>query len=389
VLRDDRRTMRKAVPILAVSLLLAVLALVAVGGSLSGPAHWSPDGLFYQARSLELRGTDHEASLRQTFQGPLGADLRRIDPTRSGDPDWVRFNAPFYERRVTVPAVAAALHGPAGDRAILDVSLAGYVAAVLALFWLLLLRFRLPIAAGVTLVTIFLPALTHHAELPLTDTWGLALETAAIAAGVLALERGRRWLVPWFLAVLVLSFTRDSTWIPLIAAGYVAIRLRSRISWAMLGTAVAAAVPVLLLYPMPMRELLAQMLNDARPAADPSWSFIVQNYPGAVVDLLRADAGFVRDGAWFSAAYLAGGLVLLFALTRGDSTPAATFLRAGAVAGALYVVAVPIFSAFRLDLVLVPMAAFGLGLAAERVAERLPGLGRVQAPAVAAGRSSA
>ena len=75
----------------------------------------------------------------------------------------------------------------------------------------------------------------------------------------------------------------------------------------MLGTGFAAAVPVMLLFPMPMRELLAKMLNDAEPAADPSWGFIAEHYPGAIVDLLQADGGFVRDGAWYSAAYLVGG----------------------------------------------------------------------------------
>ena len=80
----------------------------------------------------------------------------------------------------------------------------------------------------------------------------------------------------------------------------------------MLGTAIAAVVPVLLLFPMPMRELLAQMLNGAIPVADPSWGFIAEHYPGALIDLLRADGGFVRDGAWFSAAYFIGGLALLF-----------------------------------------------------------------------------
>ena len=40
-------------------------------------------------------------------------------------------------------------------------------------------------------------------------------------------------------------------------------------------------------------------------------------------------------------------------------------MRAGAVAGVLYVLAAPVFSAFRLELVLVPMAAFGLALGIE------------------------
>ena len=114
-------------------------ALLAVAGSLQGPPRWTPDGLFYQARSLELRGVDRDTALERAFEGPLGAELRRRDPHRSGDPDWVRYNAQFYERRVAVPLAAAALEPVAGDRAILDLSLAGYVAAVLAIFGLLLL----------------------------------------------------------------------------------------------------------------------------------------------------------------------------------------------------------------------------------------------------------
>ena len=38
-------------------------------------------------------------------------------------------------------------------------------------------------------------------------------------------------------------------------------------------------------------------------------------------------------------------------------------MTAGAVVGVLYVLAAPVFSAFRLELVLVPMAAWGLALA--------------------------
>ncbi len=61
-----------------------------------------------------------------------------------------------------------------------------------------------------------------------------------------------------------------------------------------------------------MRELLAQMLNDAHAGArTPSWGDDRSgSYPGAIVDLLQADGGFVRDGAWYSAAYLLVGLAL-------------------------------------------------------------------------------
>jgi hypothetical protein len=381
--------MRKSALTLLVALALAGAALLSVAGSLSDPVRWTPDGLFYQARSLELRGESSEAALRETFGGPLGAELRRRDPARSGDMDWVRYNTQFYERRVALPAAAAALDPVAGDSALLDLSVAGYVAAVLAIFGLLLLRFRLPIAAAVALATLLLPALTDHSAYPLTDSWGLALETVALAAGLLVLDRGPRWLVLWVASIFVLSLTRDSTWIPIAAAAFLTLRYRSRISVCLLGSGLAATVPVTLAFAAPMKELLAMMLNDGiQPVRDPSWGFVVERWPGAVVDLLQADGGYVRDGAWYSAGYLIVGLLLLFALGRSErSQQWMTFLRAAAVAGALSVLVVPIFSAFRLDLVCVPMAAFGLGLAAERVLARASELTWPRLPVAMPGRS--
>lgn len=370
-----------------VALLLSVAALSAVSTSLTGEPRWTPDGLFYQARALELQGADRDAALERTFGGPMGARLRAVDPERSGDPSWVGYHAAFYERRVALPLAATVIEPVSGERAILDLSIAGYVAAVLVLFVLLLIRFRLATAAAVTLATVFLPALTHHSSFPLTDSWGLALETAALASAILVLERGPRWLVPWTAVLLVLSFTRDSSWVLILAAAWVAFRLRSRVGWGLLGTAVVATVPVLLLYSVPTRELLATMLNDFQPAPDASWGFVVQQYPGALVELVRADGGFVREGAWYSAAYLAAGVALLFALTRGargDAT--ATLLKAAAVAGLAYVLVVPIFSAFRLELALVPMAAFGLALAVEGLAERVTLPAWARTPAVQMGR---
>jgi hypothetical protein len=381
--------MRRTSITLLVALALAAAALLSMSDTLSNPVRWTPDALFYQARALELQGTPHAQSLTEAFQGPLGADLRRVDPTRSGNPDWVDYNAQFYERRLTVPAAAAALEPVAGDRAILDVSVAGYVAAILGILGLLLLRFRLPVAAAVALATIALPALSHHASFPLTDSWGLALETAAIAAGILALERGRKWVIVWFAAVLLLAFTRDSALVLVVAAAWLTFTQRSKVSVWMLGTAGAAALAVLALFPMPMRELLAMMLNDAQPDPTASWGSVLGQYPSAIADLLQADGGYVRDGAWFTALYLIAGLGLLFVLARGpNASPVTSLLKAAALAGAAYVVAVPIFSAFRLELVLVPMAAFGIGLGVEWIAARasLPGL--VRAPLSAPGRAS-
>jgi hypothetical protein len=380
--------MRRTATTLLVALALACAALFSMSGTLSDPVRWTPDGLFYQARSLELQGTARADALRETFQGPLAAELRQIDPARTGDPAWVSYNAQFYERRVAVPAAAAALEPLAGERAILDLSVAGYVAAVLAIFGFLLLRFRLPIAAAVAFATVLLPALTKHSSFPLTDSWGLALETAALAAGTLALERGRRWVIAWAAAVLLLAFTRDSALVLVAAAAWVALTQRSKVSAWMLGTGVAASLAVLALFPMPTRELLAMMLNGAQPDPDASWGAVLSQYPGAIVDMLQADGGAVRGGAWFTAAYLLLGVGLLFVLGRGARGSAVTtLLKAGAVAGAAYVVAIPVFSAFRLELVLVPMAAFGLALGIEWLAARASVPKRAGAPIPAPGRA--
>lgn len=354
-----------------VALGLVAIGLFAMRSDLSGPPEWTPDGLFYQARALELDGVDETTALERTFGGPMGARLRAIDPQRSGDLKWAAYFERFYERRISVPLAASVLEPAAGERALLDISIAGYIAAVLAIFGLLLLRFRIWVAGAVALLTAFLPALTSHAGFPQTDSWGLALESAALAFGILAVQREARWVVAWALAILVLSFTRDSTWVPLIAAAYLAFRLRSRTSWTLVGSGLAAALPVLLLFSVPTRELLASMLNDTLPNPDGSWGFVLSRYPGAVLEMLQADGGFVRDGAWYSALYLLGGLGLLFLLGRGDEAgPTTMFLKAAALAGGAFVLVVPVFSAFRIELTLVPMAAFGIALLTERVAER-------------------
>ena len=97
---------------------------------------------------LELRGEDD--AVDEVFHGPLAADLRARDPGHTGNDAWVEYNEPFYERRVAVPLAAAAIYPAAEERSLLYLSLAGYVAAVLALFGLLLLRFRLVARRGVS-----------------------------------------------------------------------------------------------------------------------------------------------------------------------------------------------------------------------------------------------
>jgi hypothetical protein len=348
------------------------LSCLAVWPAFHDPVEWTPDALYYQARVRELRGEDD--TLDKVFEGPLAAELRTRDPAHTGNQTWVEYNEPFYERRVAVPLAAAALYPVTEERSLLDLSLVGYIAAVLALFGLLLLRFRITVAATVAAGAALLPPLTHHSSFPLTDSWGLTLEIVALGAAILALERGLGWLPLWIGAIALLSFTRDSMWIPIFAVGWCALRSRSRTPVTLFATGVAAALPALLLFSTPVRELLALLVNDSEPSADTSWGFIIGHYPGALVELLRANVGFLRRGEWYTALYLVGGVLALLLLVwrrREVRDTTTTLMTAGAVLALGYVLAAPVFSAFRLELVFVPMAAWGVALAAERVAAHL------------------
>ena len=71
--------------------------------------------------------------------------------------------------------------------------------------------------------------------------------------------------------LVLLSLTRDSALVLSVAAGgSPSPRGRSVSVW-MLGTAAAASASVALIFAMPMRELLAMMLNDAQPGPGASW----------------------------------------------------------------------------------------------------------------------
>jgi len=359
----------------ALAAALAVVSFFAVWPAWSDPVEWTPDALFYEAQLLEFRGADEDAARAEVFEGPISAELRGRDPGHTGNADWVEYNEPFYERRIALPLAGAALHPVAEERSLLLLSLAGYVAAVLALFGLLLLRFRVGIAAAVALAAAFLPPLTHHSSFPLTDSWGLALEIVALGAAILALDRGLHWLPLWIGAIALLAFTRDSTWIPVLAVGWCALRYRSRVPVTLFATGVAAALPALLLFRTPVRELLALLVNDSEPSADTSWGFIAGKYPDTLVELMRANVGFLRRGEWYTTLFLVGGvLALLLLVWRRPATRNVTtsLMTAAAIFGLGYVLAAPVFSAFRLELVFVPMAAYGLALAGELGLARLP-----------------
>ena len=343
----------------------------------SDPYQWKPDSLFYEAQLLRVQGTPKEQALHQVFTGPLAAprvaeELRDTPPARRtvASPSWVAYSSRFYERRWVVPALGAAVEPALGDDALRAISLAGYVLCGVLVYALLLLRFRPWIAAAVAFGVLALGPLRYWSLLPLTDSFGVALEAAALATAVLALRRPKPWLPVFALTMLTLSFTRDSTLVVAAGLAWVALRQRSRRALATLATGIVASLPAPLLFGAPTREIMAYTLNQFRPPAHATWGFIRSRYVAGEKGLVKDDLTYLVHHPYVGL-FAAGGIVALYAFrSRGDD--AASLMR-GAVVGAVVLLLVaPNFTALRLELPFVPLAAYGVGLALDAVRRRTP-----------------
>ena len=323
----------------------------------------------------QVRGQEEASAVRETFSGPLSARSRRIEvqerePRRVRDPAWPVYSEQFYERRWLLPVLAAGLDPLLGLHALETLSLLFYVAVGPSLFLLLRRRFSWGASFAVSAAVLALPPLRDWAVYPLTDSAGLAFLTAGLLCAVLALERGPRWLLPWFGCVVALSLTRDTAFLLMLAAGVLALMVRDRRTLALALTAAAGALPAPLLLGGPgIREQLAYVFEDHLIPSDTSWGFVAEQY----LPNLETVAGRYLD---YVAAYphvvlfFLVGIALLFALgPRRD--PFFTLLRASLIGYVLLLVIAPAFSIFRYELVLVPAAAGGIAIAAEWLAEWL------------------
>ena len=368
-------------------------ALLADGGPLGGPLALDPRrALLPGALARAARRGPRTRRSSATFEGPLGAELRRRDPQRSGRPGL----GPLQRPVLRAPGRPAARRGRAragGGRA-RDARPLGRRAT-----WPRCSRSSgccccasgCPIAAAVD---------ARHG-LPAGARGPFEL-SAHRQLGARARDRGPRVGHPRAAARTALADPLDALDLrPLadarqhldpdrrggMANPHVEVE-SSLVSCS--ARRLAAALPVALLFSMPMRELLAMMLNDFQPAADPSWGFV----GGALSGRVRgprsrptAASSATGPGTRPPTSSAASPCCSCSAAARARA-PRSRFLKAGAVAGALSVLVIPIFSAFRLELVCVPMAAFGLGLAAERLAARAAALSPgCRMPAPLPGRS--
>lgn len=348
---------------LAVVVALAGIAFVAVHWG--DHYQWKPDSLFYEAQLLRVQGTPTDEALTRVFRGPLAAPRVRAEradtpPARRtvSSPKWYRYSERFYDRRWLVPALGAAIEPALGTNALRAVSLAGYVLTGLLVYLLLALRFRAWIAAIVSLGVLALGPLRYWSLLPLTDSFGVALEAAALATALLALRRPRPWLPGFALTMLALSFTRDETIVVIVGLVWLGLRDRSRRTLVTLGAAVAASLPAPLLFGAPAREIVAYTLNHFQPAAHP-WSIIASRYFDGEKGLVKDDLAYLVHHPYVGV-FAAAGIVALYALRVGDT--ATRLMRGGVVGAIILLLFAPNYTALRLELPFVPLAAYGIAL---------------------------
>jgi hypothetical protein len=351
-------------PVIGVILLVAVTAIAAVRiqPSRSSRIRWSPDALFYEAKLLRFRGYSSDAALQDVFDGNLATSVRKTDP-HAGDRTWQRYSQKFYERRVALPLVGSWLYPISRERTLYYLSCTGFVVSIAVLFTLLVLLGLSPLTAAIgAAATLMLQPLVVVSRIPLSDSWGIALELVALAAATAVARRGWRWIALWIAALVLLSFTRDGDWIPILAVALCAVRTRHR-TWTLLAlVGVGAALPSLILYDFPYRELLAYTLNNFEPPPSPSWEFIAAHYPRALGVLVKHDAEF--RGEIYTALYFVGGIGALYVLARKRAEW--VLIQATGIACLLYLLALPNDTHFRLELVFIPVTASGIALLAER-----------------------
>jgi hypothetical protein len=364
-----------------------VVAVVAAPGfvKLDEP---NSDGLFYELEKLRVQGHGEAEATRVVFQGPLARQTAAIedepDEPRVLDPAWVEYSKRFYRRRWLVPALAAAVEPVVGDepgRALRVASLLGYLLLAPVLFLLLRRRFSTLLSAGLAVACTLAPPVYKWSLGMRVDSWGLTLEALGLLAAVLVKDLGRRWLALWVAAIAALSITRDSTAILLPAVAWLLIVERDdpdarRTNLALLGTGLLAALPAFILGGTPVRDNLAYVISGYKIPDESSWSFVASGYLDQLWRTVSTDLSYPVDFAAPVAVVLYAGLALAVAAlvalvarpSRGD--PYFSLMKAAIPGCVVLLLLANNPQAYRLELVLVPVAAVGLAVLAMRLLAR-------------------
>jgi hypothetical protein len=364
-----------------------VVALVAAPGfvKLDEP---NSDGLFYEMQRLRVEGHDEADATRIVFDGAIARQTAAIEDEPSHprvlDPAWVEYSKRFYRRRWLVPALAAGLAPVVGEhpgRALRVASLLGYLFVAPVLFLLLRRRFSPWLSAGLAVACTLAPPVYKWSLGMRVDSWGLQLEALALLSAVLVKDLGRRWLALWILAIAALSLTRDAETVLLPAVAWLLFvergdREATRTNLALLGTGLAASVPAFLIGGAAVRDNLAYVIGGYTVPADSSWSYVASGYLDQLWRTISTDASYPVDFPAPIAVVLYAGLALAVAAlvaviarpSRGD--PYFSLMKAAIPGSVLLLLLANNPQAYRLELVLVPIAAVGLAVLAVALAAR-------------------
>lgn len=355
-------------------LLLVVIAAVSVSPALSGAVRWTPDSLFYEAQMYELRGESQAAALHRAFSGPAEAALAQTALRGRTSQAWITYSARFYRRRWVTSAIAAALYPLAGTRSLVYAAMLGYLAVGVLIYALLRRRTTPAVALLSAAICLLLPPVRASGMFPLTDSWGLALETAALLAAILAIERGGKWIALWGISMLALSFARDATIILVLGTAWWWWRKRTHRAAAVAITGLLASIPAPALFRAPVVGQLSWELDGFHIPHPASWSVVASHLPRALAAVLRDDLKYPAGLALPYLAY-AVGLALVAAVVymiraapRDD--PFYVLARVALVGSVLTVALSASYTDLRVELAFVPVIAIALALAIDRLAVR-------------------
>ena len=144
---------------------------------------------------------------------------------------------------------------------------------------------------------------------------------------------------------------------------------RDRTSVALVAAGVAAALPPLFVHGLSQSQSLAYVYAEHSIPTDTSWSAAISGYPGNLAHMLGRYGSYAASNP-AEVLVTVGGVISAFVLApRRDPL---TILIWSTLLGYLLLLAVgPSFSAFRYELVLLPLMMFGYGLLGERILVRL------------------
>lgn len=372
------REARRSLPLRRMLIAAAVTVLCAGAISVTDWTHapnWSnADSLFYQAMSFEVSGSSAQAARDRVFDSPLSRPAI-IQQHNVGNAHWRAFEAQFFRRRWIVPAMAAAIRPDAGQRALPDVAIVGYLAFAAVLAALLAAQFGLVASVPAAVLCLALGPVRDWATRPMTDSWGLAFGVGAVLAAMFVLRRGKPWLLAWVALMAALSFTRDLALAPLAAVLWLAFRERDHVTrrgaLTMFVSGVIVTIPAYLLFGAPLRLTLASVIDDFRdpPPAQATWSYVAHHYVSFTATTIKADVSYAVHHPLVGFTLVAG-LVPLF-LWRSRREPLVLMMRGWALGWPILFLVNPVYSGFRYEIAILPAAAVGICMLIEYVAERV------------------